>query len=119
MVQKKDIVTSVILTFLTCGIYGIIWFVNLTDDVNLLSEEKGESSGAMCFLLSILTCGIYFIYWSYRMGQKLKIASENYGLVIADNSVVYLVLCILKLDIVNYVLMQDNINRIVENARNS
>lgn len=113
--QRKDIVTSVILTFITCGIYGIIWFVNITDDTIRLSGNKDMPTGITCFLLTLLTCGIYGIYWSYKIGQMLNEVNKEKGLATGDNSIIYLILSIVKLDIVNYVLMQDNINKLINN----
>ena len=60
--QKRDIGINLILTLLTCGIYGIVWFITLTDDASYASEDNSVS-GAMALLLTIITCGIYGIYW--------------------------------------------------------
>ena len=34
VVQNKSLATCIILSLVTCGIYGIIWFINMVDDVN-------------------------------------------------------------------------------------
>ena len=34
VVQNRSIATCIILSIVTCGIYGIIWFINMVDDVN-------------------------------------------------------------------------------------
>lgn len=70
MIKKREIVVSIILTFITCGIYGIVWFINMTDDVAVVSEDH-TISGGKAFLFTILTCGLYSIYWSYLMGKKI------------------------------------------------
>lgn len=70
MIQKREIVTCILLTFLTCGIYGIVWFINLTDDVAYLSEDP-EFSGAKAFLFTIITCGIYSFFWAYKLGKDI------------------------------------------------
>lgn len=49
MIKKRDIVTSIILSFVTCGIYAIIWFISLTDDVGQVSGDE-RLSGGKCFL---------------------------------------------------------------------
>ena len=112
--RKKDIVTSVILCFITCGIYAVIWFVNITDDVIRLRGDSSMPTGITCFLLVLLTCGLYGIYWSYPMGSLLYQENQERGMTMGDNSIIYLILSILKLDIINYVLMQDNINKLVD-----
>ncbi len=39
-IQERNIVLSVVLSVVTCGIYGLYWFVCLTNDVNTISEEQ-------------------------------------------------------------------------------
>lgn len=109
MIKKRDIIVSVILTIITCGIYGIVWFVNITDDVSIVSEDH-SLSGGKAFLFTIITCGIYGIYWSYLMGRKIYEAKTKKGLIASDNSIVYLILNIIGLGIVNYCLMQNELN---------
>lgn len=109
MIKKREIVVSIILTFITCGIYGIVWFINMTDDVAVVSEDH-TISGGKAFLFTILTCGLYSIYWSYLMGKKIYETKTKKGLMASDNSILYLILCILGLGIVNYCLIQNELN---------
>lgn len=111
MIKERSIVTNILLSIFTCGIYAIVWFITLTDDASMASEDS-SMSGATAFLLTIVTCGIYGIYWSYKMGKMLYTAKENVGLRAIDNSVLYLILSILGLGIVNYCLMQSELNDI-------
>ena len=37
MPQQRNIAVAIILTIVTCGIYGIYWFVKLTDEMNYAS----------------------------------------------------------------------------------
>lgn len=107
---ERSIVTCVILSILTCGIYGVYWFICMTDEANAVSHEY-NTSGGMAFLFSILTCGIYGIYWNYRMGQKLASAGDIHNKPIGDNAILYLVLSIVGLSLVNYCLIQNDLNR--------
>ncbi len=112
-ITNRSIVTCILLTIFTCGIYGIIWFISLTDDANAAAEETGTSGGT-AFLLTLITCGIYSIYWAYTMGKKMQTAGEKRGVSIADNSVLYLVLSIVGLGIVNYCLIQSDLNKFAD-----
>ena len=112
-VTKRDIAVSIILTIVTCGIYGIYWFVVMTNELNQVSDDK-EPSGGMALLLSIVTCGIYSFYWNYKMGQKLYNAGKKYGKDIGDNAVLYLVLSLFGLSIVSYCLIQSDLNKFSE-----
>lgn len=111
IIEKRDLALQLILSFLTCGIYSLYWMVTITDDVNKLLDEKNDS-GIVNLLLSIITCGIYLIYWNYDIGKKLNKIGDKYNIEIQDNSIIYMILSILKLDIVSYVLMQSELNKI-------
>ena len=111
MLKEKNIATCVILTIVTCGIYGIVWFISMTDDVAYASQDRSMSGGT-AFLYTILTCGIYSIYWSYKMGQLAYKAKNSRGMIGSDNSTLYLVLSILGLSIVSYCLIQSDINEL-------
>lgn len=113
MIRERNIATNIILTIFTCGIYGIVWFITLTDDASAASGN-GKMSGGIALLLSIVTCGIYRLYWSYVMGREIMEAKEKAGLRANDNSVLYLLLCLFGLDIVNYCLMQSDLNDIAK-----
>lgn len=111
MIKERNIVTNVILSILTCGIYGIVWFITLTDDAAIASDDK-SMSGVTALLLTIITCGIYGYYWSYKMGKLVATAQEKNNIAVQDNSVLYLILQILGLGIVNYCLIQSELNNI-------
>ena len=111
-VQKRNIVTCIILSLVTCGIYGIIWFVNMVNDVNTVcQDEKSNQGGGTVFLLTLVTCGIYGIIWYYNAGKRMNVAGTKYNLAISDNSVMYLVLSLIGLGIVNYCLIQSDLNK--------
>ena len=64
----------------------------------------------MCIILSIVTFGIYGLYWNYKMGKELYEAKCKKGMNASDNSVLYLILAVLGLGIVNYCLIQSDLN---------
>lgn len=113
MIAKRDIVVAIILSIVTCGIYSIYWFITMTDESNRVSGDN-TTSGGMAFLFTILTCGIYGIYWNYKMGKKMYEAGKNYNKDISDNSVLYLVLSLVGFGIVNYCLIQADLNKFSE-----
>jgi hypothetical protein len=109
--KKRDIVVSVILTLITCGIYGLYWMACLNDDANQMAECTNAQSGGMVVLLSIITCGIYALYWNYQMGKRLYEIQLKKNQFATDNSILYLILALLGLSIVNYCLIQDELNK--------
>lgn len=109
MITPRNIVLAVVLTIVTCGIYGIYWMIKLNDEINCLADDPTAASGGMVFVLSLVTCGIYSFFWLYKMGEKcdrIKGVDEN-------SRFLYLVCGILGFSIVSYCLMQDTINRAV------
>lgn len=55
---QRNIAVSIILTLCTCGIYGIVWFIMLNDEVRNASKDYGMPTGGVAFLLTLVTCGI-------------------------------------------------------------
>ena len=113
--KERNVVTAIILSIVTCGIYGIYWFILLTDDVKFAAKDDKLASGGLAFLFTLLTCGIYSIYWAYKMGELVAKAQEDRGLPVKNNAVLYLILNIVGLSIINYVLIQNDMNTIVAN----
>ncbi len=110
MIEKRSIGKAIVLTLVTCGIYGIIWMISLSNELSAYLGEPQE--GGTEILLCIVTCGIYAIYWYYKMGQKLVRAKQRAGQYSQDNSVLYLVLGLFGLGIVSLALMQSAANEL-------
>lgn len=111
-IKRREIITCILLSLLTCGIYSIYWFCCITNESNdLVDESNKTASGGLAILFTLLSCGIYGIYWSYKCGEKMKLAGNKYGINIEDRSVLYLILNLFGLGIVSYCLIQDDLNK--------
>ena len=115
MIKERNIVTCIILSIITCGIYGIVWFIQMTDDAAFASGDN-SMSGGMAFLLTLVTCGIYGYYWAYKMGKIVYDAKVKRGLRASDNAVLYLILQLFGLGIVNYCIMQSDLNEMANSG---
>lgn len=109
MVQPRSIPLCIVLSVITCGIYGLYWFVCLTNEVNEVTQEN-DTSGGMALLLSIITCGIYGIYWAYKMGDKLDRARTRNNVPTGSFPILFLVLNIFGLGIVTCAIIQSELN---------
>lgn len=109
-IEKRNIVTAVILTFVTCGIYGLIWFMHLTDDSNKLSDDVNPTSGGKALLFSIITCGIYSLYWTYKRGEIIDKYHESTGKS-SSNNILYLILTLVGCGIIAWILLQNELNK--------
>lgn len=110
MVTQRNVGLAVIFTLITCGLYGIYWFITLTNDVGKLSGDYNFTGGKH-FLLVLVTCGIWSFIWSYQVGKQISEAQRMRGMIVADNSVLYLILNFLGLNIVVHALVQLDVNR--------
>lgn len=108
-ITPRSIPVAVILSIITCGIYGIYWMIKMNDEINQLAGEPQATSGGMVFLLSLITCNIYGLYWMYKMGERCDRIKGVYG----NSGALYLIISCLGLQIVGYCLMQDTINHAV------
>lgn len=118
-IQERNIAVCIILTIVTCGIYGIVWFISITNDMRVASGNQ-KLSGGTAFLLTLITCGIYGYYWAYQMGKETTTAQANRGMNAADDkAILYLILQLLGLGIINYALIQSDLNQMATPAQNT
>ena len=109
-VQERNIALCIILSLVTCGIYGLYWFVCLTEDTNAAANEEG-TSGVLALVLTIVTCGIYGLYWAYKRGELLDKAKVNRGMPASNGGVLYLILYFFG-GIIAYALIQNELNKL-------
>lgn len=110
MVRYRSVPASVILTIVTCGLYGIYWFICVTDEVSEVTESPG-TSGGIALLLSIVTCGIYRLYWAWKLGDKLDTSRYRNNVPPGSFPILFLILCLFGLDIVVLAIAQNELNR--------
>jgi hypothetical protein len=111
-IAPRNIVLYVILTVVTCGLFGIFWFCTLNDDTNLVSGHPEAPNGVVALLLTFITCGIYGLYWYYAMGQRIDEAKMSRGLPAGSSGALYLILAILGLAFVANIIQQSELNRL-------
>ncbi|MBQ3061380.1 MAG: DUF4234 domain-containing protein [Lachnospiraceae bacterium] len=106
MVEKRDIVKCIILSIVTCGIYGLFWFIKLTDDTNTVAGIPDGTSGVTALVLTLVTCGIYGWFWAWKQGEKMDQITGT-----SNNGIIYILLQVFGLGIIAYAIMQDNLNK--------
>ncbi len=113
MIQRRSIATCIILSIVTCGIYGLYWLACLANDTNTVSGKPGTTGGTVV-LLSIVTCSIYQFYWLYTAGQKIDEVKMSKGLPSGNCGLIYLLLSIFGFSIIAYALMQNELNNLAD-----
>lgn len=107
MAKKRSVGLAILFSIITLGIYGLYWFICLTNDSNKISNIK-TAGGVTAVFFTIITGGIYGLYWFYMMGKKLQ-AYDN-----SSSGALHLLLGLFGLGIISYAIAQSTINRYVD-----
>lgn len=85
--EDRNFVLYVVLTIITCGIYGLVFLYSMIQDVNTVCDGDGEHTRGLLglILLSLVTCGIYPFYWYYCLGNRLANNASRYGMSFQEN----------------------------------
>lgn len=68
---KRSVLTVILLSIVTCGIYSIYWYYQTANELNACEEQDQLPNYIVAILLSFVTCGIYGIYWLYKFYKKV------------------------------------------------
>jgi hypothetical protein len=109
---KRDILVSVILTIVTCSIYGWVWLYCILKDLYALGGK--QNTAGMDILLCFVTCGIYYFYLHYKMGKLEAEAYHALGKPYRDDSVLYVLLALFGFWIINVCIVQSNLNKLAD-----
>ena len=113
-IQKRNIALYIVLSFVTCGIFGLYWFCTLNDDTNKISGHPEAMGGIVVLLLTIVTCGIYSLFWMYNMGTRIDEAKTQRGMPGGSTGTLYLILTLLGFAWVAEILLQIELNKLAE-----
>ena len=83
----RGLLVYIILSIITCGIYGYYFIYRMAKDVNIACEGDGESTAGLLqyIVLSFVTCGIYNLIWEYKLGNRLAENASRYGMNFQEN----------------------------------
>lgn len=87
LVEDRSLFLYIILSLLTCGIYGYYFIYRMAEDVNTACREDGGRTPGLAefLLLSIVTCGIYTLFWMYDLGNRLQYNGRRYGVPVQES----------------------------------
>jgi hypothetical protein len=106
-VENRNIATAIILSLITCGIYGIYWLYTIVRDVDIITGNEDETT------IQFILCAFvpfYSLYWLYTRDKRLADAGARYGVAVSDNAILFLILALCELDIISWALLQNDIN---------
>jgi len=92
----RGLLSYILLSIITCGIYGYYFIYKMAHDVNIACSGDGESTGGLVafILLSLVTCGIYSWIWEYKLGNRLAANAPRYGMNFQENGTSVLMWCL-------------------------
>ena len=107
--EEKNIAVCIILAIVTCSIYMWFWMYNMIKKIRMLANDTSDMIGEYLLLMLV---PYYNVYWVYTRGKKISEEAARRGIQITDNSVLYLILNLLGLQIVSYAMMQNDLNKL-------
>ena len=114
MIQKRNTALYVILSIITCGIFGLYWFCTLNNDTNKVSGHPEATGGVAALLLTIITCGIYSLFWMYNMGTRIDEVKMRRGMPCGNTGTLYLILALVGFGWVAEIILQSELNKLAE-----
>ena len=111
--SRQSVGTAILLSVITCGIYGIYWLHQILSTLYRINNQP--NSAGTDIVLIFVTCGIYGIYLMYKMGKLESEAYYNLGLPSKDDSGLYLILAFFGMGtLIACAIVQSNINRMAD-----
>lgn len=99
----------VLLSFVTCGIYGLYWLYKTSTELKY--ALRNDNNPSLDLILIFVTCGIYHIYLLYRNGKQLLTLQRRFNLPENDTSLINLLLGIFGFGIIAFAITQDEMNK--------
>ena len=105
-IKNRNIVTCILLTIVTCGIYGIYWFIMLAKEAVSVKDPADNALLEIILMLLLPFVGIFLTEKKFAEGCAAR------GIPHSDNSILYLVLGLFGLGIVGVCMLQNDLNKI-------
>ena len=107
-IKKRNIVTCILLSLITCGIYAIYWAIVMAAEA--VKVKDPSDSGILEIILMLFLPFLGF----FLAEKKLAEGCAAKGIAHEDRSIIYLILGLVGLSIVNFCMMQNDLNKLAE-----
>lgn len=104
-IKQRNIVTCILLSLVTCGIYGIYWIIMVAREAVSVKDTADNGLLEIILMLFLPFLGMFLAE------KKLAEGCAARGVAHSDNSILYLVLGLLGLGIVGLCMMQNDLNK--------
>ena len=107
--QEREVVPLILLTIVTCGIYGLVISYRIGEEINAHRRREDLRPG-LDLVLSLATCGLWGIYVMYAYTRALEDAVRDEGGTPPQIMLPCLLLSIFGLHIVALAIFQNELN---------
>ena len=105
-IKQRNIVTCILLSLVTCGIYGIYWTVMLAKEAVSVKDPADSAILEIVLMLFLPFLGIFLTEKKFAEGCAAR------GIAHTDNSILYLILGVFGLGIVGMCMLQNDLNKL-------
>ena len=105
-IKERNIIVCILLTVVTCGIYGIYWFIMLAKEAVSVKDPADNALLEIILMLFLPFVGIFLTEKKFAEGCAAR------GIPHTDNSILYLILGIFGLGIVGVCMLQNDLNKL-------
>lgn len=110
MFTNKSVVTVIILTIVTCGIYSLVWYWKSMHELyNAGGKSLGNLSPEIQFILLFLYVG--GVIFAINADDNINAVKQQRGLTAVDNKIIYVLLALL-FPIALIALVQNEMNQL-------
>lgn len=109
-IKQRNLVTCILLSLITCGIYSIYWVIMLAKEAVSVKDPADNAVLEIVLMLFLPFLGIFLTEKKFAEGCAAR------GIAHSDNSVIYLILGIFGLNIVGLCMLQNDLNKIAQAA---
>ena len=105
-IKKRNIVTCILLSIITCGIYGIYWLIVMTSEAVKVKDPADSGILEIVLMLFLPIVGIFLCEKKFAEGCAAR------GIPHKDNAILYLILSLVGLGIVPLCMLQNDLNKL-------
>jgi len=109
--ETRSPLLVLVLSIVTCGIYQIVWYFMVAEEINRAAGEK-KVDPVIFFLLGLLCFPLIFVGW-YKMDEAIFELNTRAGLPANKNFIAWLLLCLIGVGSLFMVYqVQDQLNKL-------
>ena len=107
--EKRDCVKNVILSLVTCGIYGWVWIFKMAKEAVSVKDENDAGTLEAILMIFLPFIGFYLAEKKFAEGCQAR------GIEHKENSIMYLLLAFIPYGwLVDCYLMQTELNKLAD-----